>query len=212
MSKLTEFQERLINEMTKEFKELNEKNLNSNKFNLAKIQNCIDEENNFKKVIFKHNLKMIDSLNIFMLNEFKDFEKEFGEVIDIDYNFIKNPKYHENTLKSFIDGYKQNPLVSRKSTEINLYFKSKVISIPFADERFNYFDNAKYFKIHIDFKFENVGVQLFSGKIVQYPKIIGLQYNTNDWLRREHGNSYSSLNEMIQMHKEIQRQIVALVH
>jgi hypothetical protein len=214
MSKLTDFQEKLINDLRKEFDKLNVKNevsSSSNKFSFATIQNCIDEEARFREVVTKHNLKMIDAFKKMMLNEFKAFGKEFGKVIDLKYEYSSASSYVANTFDTFIDSCIKSPLNITKSNEMNLYLVSKVKFITYSESRWNYFNNAKYFTIHIDFKCENVSVELESGKKVVLPKIIGVQYLTSNWLKREDSKSYSSLDEMIQMDKEIQRRVVELV-
>jgi len=214
MSKLTDFQEKLINDLRNEFNKLNTKNeasSSSKKFSLATIQNCINEEEKFREVVSKHNLKMIDAFKKMMLKEFKEFEKEFGKVIDLKYNFSTSIHSNSNTFDYLFERISEKPLHIASSNETNVYLVSKVNFGNFCDSRWNYFNNAKYFQIYLDFKVEQVCIELESGKKVQLPKIIGVQYLTKDWLRRENASSYSSLDEMLQMDKEIQKKVVELV-
>ena len=209
MSKLTDFQEKLLNDLRKEFDKLNVKNevsTSSKRFSFDTIQNCIDEETKFKQVVSKHNVKMIEVFKKMILKEVKDFEKEFGKAIEIKFT-------HENikkTFDSFIDDHLNRPLDCSSSSEIEFFFVSKLKTHNY-DWKWDVFKKAVYFSKYLDFKCENVRIDLESGKSIVLPKIIGVQYLTSSWLYREKAKSYSSLDEMLQMDKETQRQIVNLV-
>ena len=55
-------------------------------------------------------------------------------------------------------------------------------------------------------------VTLESGKVVQAHKIIGLTYNTHEWLHRDRESckTFMTLDELIQSHKYTQQRIVEL--
>jgi hypothetical protein len=79
-----------------------------------------------------------------------------------------------------------------------------------GDSRYNYF-GGMYKDISVDFKREKVEFTLESGKIVNAYKIIGLQYNTENWLNRDRGHIYNTLDDMIQSNKQIQQSIIKIV-
>jgi hypothetical protein len=214
MSKLTDFQEKLLNDLRSEFDKLNvknEKQSSGKRFSIETIQNCINEEEKFKEVIAKHNLAMIETFKKVILNEFKAFKKEFGKVIDLEYNFCKYQSSKAESFEYFIDKNKKAPIVEHNSSEAIIYFVSKVKFIKYSEGRYDYFNGAKYFSLYLDFKRERVSITLESGKVVSFSKIIGVSYNTKDWLHRNDGEFYSSLDEAIQMNKTVQKQIVEIV-
>jgi len=219
MSKLTNFQEKLLNDLRSEFDKLNvknEKQSSGKRFSLETIQNCINEEEKFKEVINKHNLAMIETFKKVILNEFKAFKKEFGKVIDLRTDFStysQDPKenFKSGTFDFFIDRNKKYSLGERNSDEAKIYFVSKLKFIKYYESRYDYFNGAKYFSLYLDFKRERVSITLESGKVVSFSKIIGVSYNTKDWLHRNDGEVYSSLDEAIQMNKTVQKQIVEIV-
>ncbi len=212
MTNLTRFQEQLISDIQKEFTNLNSKkeaNSSGTKFSMATIENCINEEEKFIQVIDKHNLKMIDSISKMMLKEIKDFNKEFGKVIELKHNYSKY-KNVPNTFDKMVEVNKKSCKNDYHSHQTNLYFVSKVI-FNRSNDQWNHFNNADYRTYYLDFKRELVSITLESGKKVQLYKIIGSQYLTRDWLNTSNGNKYDSLDEMLQLDKEVQRDIVRLV-
>ena len=212
MSKLTEFQEKLIADIQKEFGKLNAKNESiggNKKFSMATIENCINEEEKFIEIIRAHNVKMIDTFSKIILKEVKDFNKEFGKVIDLKCDFSRH-NTPSNIVSTMVEANKGVPKQDYKSYECNLYFVSKV-KFTRSGDSYDIFNRANYVQYYLDFKREIVSITLESGKQVKLYKIIGVQYLTHDWLRREHAETYDSLNEMLQMNKNLQKQIVDLV-
>jgi glutamate synthase domain-containing protein 3 len=129
MSKLTDFQEKLLNDLRSEFDKLNvknEKQSSGKRFSIETIQNCINEEEKFKEVITKHNLAMIETFKKVILNEFKAFKKEFGKVIDLEYNFCKYQSSKAESFEYFIDKNRKAPIVEQNSSEAIIYFVSKL--------------------------------------------------------------------------------------
>jgi len=215
MSKITDFQEKLLHDLRSEFDKLNiknEKQSSGKRFSFETIQNCINEEEKFKEVINKHNLAMIETFKKVILNEFKAFKKEFGKVIDLEFNFCKYPQNSKaESFGYFIDKNIKAPFVEQNSSEAIIYFVSKLKFIKYCESRYDYFKGAKYFYLYLDFKRERVSITLESGKVVSFSKIIGVSYNTKNWLHRNDGECYSSLDEAIQMNKTVQTQIVDIV-
>lgn len=213
MSNLTNFQEKLISDIQKEFTKLNTKeevNSKGKKFSLATIENCINEEEKFIEIVQKHNEKMIATFSKLMLKEIKDFNKEFGKVIDLKHEFTKYANSTGGMFSYMVEANKKTPKNQYTSSETILYFVSKV-KFNRSNDQWNYFNNADYRQYYLDFKREKVSITLESGKIVQLYKIIGAQYLTKSWLHRENAEKYDSLEEMLQCNSEVQKSIVQLV-
>ena len=117
-----------------------------------------------------------------------------------------------HSLEKMVDRTKAQPWIDNKGYETELFFVSKTKVYGGGDSRWNYFGN-KYHKIFVDFKRQPVQVTLESGKVVSAYKIVGLQYNTNEWLHRDRDSfkTFTTLDEMIQSHKDTQQRIVDLV-
>ncbi len=90
-----------------------------------------------------------------------------------------------------------------------MFFVSKVKAYN-GDSRYDYF-GSKYKDISVDFKREKIEFTLESGKIADAYKIVGLEYHTHNWLHREKGYAYNTLDDMIQANKKIQQSIIELV-
>ena len=213
MTNLTKFQEQLISDIQKEFSKLNTKeeiNAKSKKFSMETINNCINEEEKFIDIVHKHNIKMVDAFSKIMLKEIKDFNKEFGKVIELKHDFTKYSSSQQGVFSYMVEQNKKSPKNSYNTYETNLYFVSKV-KFNRMNDQWNYFNNADYRTYYLDFKREQALITLESGKQVTLLKIIGAQYLTKDWLHRDNGKRYDSLDEMLQRDDEMQRAMVQLV-
>lgn len=213
MSNLTQFQEQLIFDIQKEFSKLNAKeeiNSKGKKFSIETINNCINEEEKFIDIVHKHNIKMVDAFSKIMLKEIKDFNKEFGKVIELKHDFTRYSSSQQGVFNHMVEQNKKSPKNSYNTCETKLYFVSKV-KFTRSNDEWNFFNNADYRTYYLDFKREKVSITLESGKQVTLCKIIGVQYLTKDWLRRDEGKRYDSLDEMLQRDDEMQRAMVQLV-
>jgi hypothetical protein len=145
--------------------------------------------------------------------DIKEFGKEFGKVINIQlgYNYPTSENQH-HTLENFIDANTKQSLSVHKSEEVILHFVSKRIKYNQGDSRYNYF-GYNYYAVYVDFKRENVSIVLENGKQVGVTKIVGLGYNTYNWLHRDNINNvkFSSLDELIQRHQPTQQNLAKLV-
>ena len=214
---LTKVQQGLVNGLINEFTKINPKPSNgTTRFSFDTINECLKEEERFNETIAKHNMTMMKVFVGQLNSDVKEFTKEFGKVVNVEMGF-KYPmdnhlnKYH-HTLESMVDKTKESPLQNNYSYETELFFVSKTKKYSRGDSRFDYFGNKEYHKVYVDFKRELVKVTLESGKVVQAYKIIGLQYNTNEWLHRdkENNRSCTTLDELVQSHKPTQQKIVEL--
>ncbi len=215
VANLTKVQQDLINGLVKEFTKINPKPTNGvARFSFETINDCLKEEERFLKTIAKHNQTMMKVFVDQLKSDIKGFEKEFGKVVGIEMGITYQNGNESNTLNSFLT-YNTKQILSRnESSEIRMFFVSKVKRYRSSESRYDYFNGKLYHGgIYVDFKREKVTTKLDSGKEVYAYKIVGLQYNTNDWLYRDkEGNrSFSSLDEMVQTHKPIQQRIVELV-
>lgn len=213
MSNLTQFQEKLISDIQKEFSKLNAKeeiNSKGKKFSMETINNCINEEEKFIDIVHKHNIKMVDAFSKIMLKEIKDFNKEFGKVIELKHDYTRYSSSQQGVFSCMVEQNKKSPKNSYNTYETKLYFVSKV-KFTRSNDQWNFFNNADYRTYYLDFKREKVSITLESGKQVTLLKIIGAQYLTKDWLHRDNGKRYDSLDEMLQRDDEMQRAMVQLV-
>ena len=216
MENLTSLQQSLINGLIKEFTKINPKPSNGvTRFGFDTINECLKEEERFKETIAKHNLTMMKVFVGQIKNDIKEFGKEFGKVVNIElgFRYPNNETYH-HTLDKMVERNKEKPLENNYSYETELFFVSKNKKYTDSDSRYDYFGGKKYHKVYVDFKREIVNVTLESGKEVRAFKIVGLTYNTNEWLHRDKENckTFMTLDELIQSHKPTQQRLVELVH
>lgn len=216
MANLTSLQQGLINGLIKEFTKINPKPSNGvTRFGFDTINECLKEEERFKETIAKHNLTMMKVFVGQLKGDVKEFTKEFGKVVNVEMGYKypdnNNQQYH-HTLEKMVDKTKEKPLDNNYSYETELFFVSKTKRYSRGDSRFDYFGNKEYHKVYVDFKREIVKVTLESGKEVRAFKIVGLTYNTHEWLHRdsESCKKFTTLDELIQSHKPTQQKIVEL--
>ena len=217
MENLTSLQQGLVNGLIKEFTKINPKPSNgATRFGFETINECLKEEERFKETIAKHNLTMMKVFVGQLKGDIKEFSKEFGKVINIElgYRYPMDNHLHNyhHTLDKMVDKTKENPLENNYSYETELFFVSKTKKYTDSDSRYDYFGNKKYHKVFVDFKREIVKVILESGKEVRAFKIVGLNYNTNEWLHRDRESckTFMTLDELVQSHKYTQQRIVEL--
>jgi hypothetical protein len=210
---LTSLQQGLINGLISEFTKINPKPTNGTKrFSFDTINDCLKEEDRFKETIIKHNATMMKVFINQLKEDIKEFKKEFGKVVDIEMGYFNNTnteRYY--TLESLIEQQTKQPLNDNNGTEIKMFFVSKTRNYGGSDSRYNYF-GKNYHGIYVNFKRERVGTTLESGKNVSACKIVGLTYNTHDWLNsdKDYAKKYATLDEMVQNNKTIQQKIVEL--
>jgi len=211
---LTSLQQGLINGLIKEFTKINPKPSNgATRFSFDTINECLKEEERFKETIAKHNMTMMKVFVTQLKGDIKGFEKEFGKVVNIELGYkYPNSEQQHHTLDKMLERTKEKPLENNYGYETRLFFVSKTKKYSSGDSRFDYFNNKQYHTIYVDFKRELVKVILESGKEVRAFKIIGLEYNTNEWLHRdkESCKTFMTLDELVQSHKTTQQKIVEM--
>lgn len=211
---LTSLQQGLINGLIKEFTKINPKPSNgATRFSFDTINECLKEEERFKETIAKHNMTMMKVFVTQLKGDIKGFEKEFGKVVNIELGYrYPNSVQDHHTLDKMLERTKEKPLENNYGYETRLFFVSKTKKYSSGDSRFDYFNNKQYHTIYVDFKRELVKVILESGKEVRAFKIIGLEYNTNEWLHRdkESCQRFMTLDELVQSHKTTQQKLVEM--
>jgi hypothetical protein len=212
-SNLTPLQQGLVNDLIKEFTNINPKPKaeGSKRFTLETIDECNREEQRFKDTITKHNLTMMKVFTNQFNEELKEFKKEFGKVLTTQIGHDRYGKPHA-TLDILSEMTKEKPLANNEYYEMNLFIVSKTKSYSGSDSRENYCDNMRYLQLYVDFKRERVVHKLESDKEVVVYKIVGLEYRrTFSYLHRDKTLNTSTLDELIQQSKDVQKIFVELV-
>ena len=212
-SNLTTLQQTLVNDLIKEFTKINPKPKaeGSKRFTLETIDECNREEQRFKDTITKHNLTMMKVFTNQFNEELKEFKKEFGKVLTTQIGHDRYGKPHA-TLDILSEMTKEKPLANNENYEMILFIVSKTKSYSGSDSRENYCDNMRYLQLYVDFKRERVVHKLESDKEVVVYKIVGLEYRrTFSYLHRDKTLNTSTLDELIQQSKDVQKIFVELV-
>jgi hypothetical protein len=107
---------------------------------------------------------------------------------------------------------KEKPLANNEIYEMELFIVSKTKQYSGSDSRYDYCNGKNHLQLYVDFKRERVAHKLESGKEVSVYKIVGLEYRrTFSYLHREKTINTSTLDELIQTDKEVQKMFVNLV-
>jgi len=211
-SNLTPLQQGLVDDLIKEFNRINPKPRaeGSKRFTLETINDCNREEERFKETITKHNLTMMKVFTTQFNDELKAFKKEFGKVLDVQIGHFGYSRPH-GTLDILTNATKEKPLANNEYHEMNLFIVSKTKRYSRGDSRYDYCDNMDYLRLYTDFKRERVIHKLESGKEVIVYKVVGLEYRAiYEYLHREKTINTSTLDELIQTNKEVQKKLVEL--
>lgn len=211
-SNLTPLQQGLVNDLIKEFNRINPKPKaeGSKRFTLETINDCNREEERFKETITKHNLTMMKVFINQFNDELKEFKKEFGKVLDVQIGHFGYGR-PDGTIDLLTNATKEKPLANNEIYEMSLFIVSKTKRYSGGDSRYNYCNNMNYLRIYTDFKRERVKHILESGKEVIVYKVVGLEYRAfYEYLHRDKTINTSTLDELIQTNKEVQKKLVEL--
>jgi hypothetical protein len=208
---LTSFQQGLVDDLIKEFERINPKPKvgGGKRFSFDTINECIQEEDRFKQTITKHNLTMMKVFLNQFEEELKAFKEEYGKVFDVQ---IGHSMYQDmrGTIEKLIEGTQEKPLSNNEYNEMYLFVVSKKRPYASSDSRYDYCNGMQYQRIFIDFKRDRVTHKLESGKEIVVYKIVGLEYRRYEYLHKDKVPNTSTLDELIQIDKEIQKSFVAL--
>ena len=211
---LTPVQEKLVNDLIKEFTKINPKPSanGKNRFSFDTIAECQREEERFIETIRKHNQTMIKLFEKQLNDEVKAFIKEFGKAftIQMGYSYRGQTNLHHD-LPTCIEKNKSYPQNNAKSYEVYLFIVSRTKAFN-GDSSFDRCNGRNYHKIVVDFKREQVQVTLESGKVVYAYKICGLVFKNNEYLYEDREGTIKTptLDEFIQTSKETQKKMVEL--
>jgi len=208
---LTSFQQGLVDDLIKEFERINPKPKvgGGKRFSFDTINECIQEEDRFKQTITKHNLTMMKVFLNQFEEELKAFKEEYGKVFDVQ---IGHSMYQDmkGTIEKLIEGTQEKPLSKNEYNEMYLFVVSKKRPYASSDSRYDYCNGMNYQQIFIDFKRDRVTHKLESGKEIVVYKIVGLEYRRYQYSHKDKVPNTSTLDELIQIDKEIQKSFVAL--
>ena len=218
MSNLTPIQQKLVDDLVKEFTKINPKPTTNGtkRFSFDTIAECQREEERFLSTIKKHNQTMVKVFEKQLADEMKAFTKEFGKQFTLQSGYTyRNQSEVRHGLDAFIDANKNgNPQNNANHKELYLFIvsKTKAYYESSSTNPHEYCNGKQYHTIYVDFKRERVGLTLESGKQVNAFKISGLVFKSNDYLYedRESCVKAPTFDEFIQKDKNVQRKLVEM--
>lgn len=216
MSNLTPLQQKLVDDLIKEFTKINPKPTTNGtkRFGFNTIAECNHEEERFLNTIKKHNQTMVKVFEKQLADDMKAFTKEFGKAFELKMGYIY-PNGNGTTQHGygdFIETNKNgNPQNCYNHKELYLFVVSKTKHYNGSESRYNYF-GKQYTQLYVDFKREKVAIKLDSGKEVYGWKISGLMFKSHEYLYHDRSGfiSVPTLDEYVQTSKDLQRRIVEM--
>jgi len=216
MSNLSDFQKKLINELTNEFDKLNPKQKVDNgvkRFSVGTINNCINEEEKFKQTMVKHNLTMLKVFVGQLKDDIKSFQKEFGKVFDFQVGLPKgNGVAVKKTIEELETATKNAPLYISNYNEVQLFIISKKKYLEKSStSTFDPCNGKLYTDCFVALKSVREKIVLESGKEVGFEKIVGLNYALyNHNYSSSNKQLFATLDGLIQGEKGMQQRMVNL--
>jgi hypothetical protein len=212
---LTSYQEKLIKELSAEFKKLNpkeEKVGGTNKFTLNTILACTSEEQNFKETVKKQNKAISLLLDKELKKQIKDFEKEFGKIAKVQLGtslngIIQKHDSYENMLNTCGGEFYGS------SAECYFNIVSKTKGFSSSDRRYDYCNGMAYMVIYLSYRTITDTLTLASGKVIRLERIVGFTFSLRDWLHKKEAmedEKANTLDELIQKSKRVQQDLVRL--
>jgi len=201
MKNLTPHQQQLVDEMIAEFSRINPKPSVDGKkrFSVASIDECNQEKNRFLKTMAAHNRAFLENAMPRMQEQFREFEKEFSEVVSI----YVGSRYNRHTFDSMNDSLLENLNESSSSyTEIRI--------VPKGNPK-EYEEDGKVAKLYAGIKSSRVSTTLLSGEKVYSSKYESIWwgpycYPSNDGWEK----TRESLDEFLQSNERLQQAIVKI--
>lgn len=217
MNPLTEFQTKLINDLTEEFARLNPivSENKGKRFSVETIEKSLNQKENFKISIKEFNKRISKSYTPIFLSEIDMVKKEFEKYLDIKIGVMySNTKINNNVETFFGDDCEYfHECTHPSARELYIFFTKKGSFNGDSALLSNYVVNEerRYVRIYCSFKFEKIGVVLECGEQIILNKIRGLKFSERDWLvKDEHKKSYSSLYELLNNSVDLQTKITNL--
>lgn len=210
MSKaLTALQNKLINELSKEFTRLNPPIGLGVKtpFSLKMIENSLEEEKKFISTISAHNVSMAKALKPSFEKQIKEITKEYSKLFNIS---VGNQYHNKKVCNDYDKAMLEDASEAKTTNQAIIFFGSKTKTN--TGWGYQYANGMQYVPIYCRFKTEKETLVLESGKEVSKQKIVGLTFCNNSWLYedRESANFSDTIEEFFQNNPEVQRQIIRL--
>lgn len=189
MTKLTAFQDQLIQSLQSEFARLNPQPVANRRFTIDAVKNDIQSEQAFRESIVSYNKTIAEQLQQNFYRQINAFNNEFAP-LDITWG---NWGDTDRACHMFVDDYSvKNP----HSSEIGLFFNG---------------DSANGgVQLYVLYDFEPVEIETTSNRIIMY-KITGLLWTRRSWVKRNDSGAamYKTFDEFIQNEKSFQQTITS---
>ena len=202
MSQLSEFQNKLIKDLTAEFERLNPKVTEStkpNRFSIEMIENCLSEKQRFIDSVNRYNVSIAKVLKKTFDSEVKKVAKELDKYFTIQNGSYYGKLLHDSDTYLFGGANKVS-----QGTQSQLY----IVSRTKKDEYYRATHNFVSLQIYCRFKLITDSVTLKSGEVVNMHKIIGLKFSDKDYLNDKSSYIADSLDSFIQNNQMIQRRLI----
>ena len=201
MKNLTPHQEQLVNDMIAEFTRINPKPSADGKkrFSVASIDECNQEKNRFLQTMAAHNRAFLENAMPRMQEQFREFEKEFSEVVSI---YVGN-RYGGYTFDSMNDS-----LLEKLNESLSSYTEIRIV--PKGKPK-DYDEDGRVAKLYAGIKLSRVSATLISGEKVYSSKYESIWWGpycfpSNDGWEK----TRESLDEFLQSNERLQQAIVKI--
>jgi len=202
MKNLTPHQQQLVDEMIAEFSRINPKPSADGKkrFSVASIDECNQEKNRFLQTMGAHNRAFLENAMPRMQEQFREFEKEFSEVVSI---HVGN-RYGSYTF----DGMNDSLLKDLNNSSSSSYAEIKIV--PNGEPK-DYEQDGRIAKFFAGIKSSRVSTTLLSGE-----KVYSSKYESIWWGPHYYPSSdgwektRESLDEFLQSNERLQQAIVRI--
>ena len=129
MKNLTNFQQKLVDDLINEFERINPKEVETNtkkRFDLNAINEVIGEEGRLIDTMKKHNQTMIKVFENQFKEEIKAFKKEFGKLFDFQIGYqLGNSEVTRNDVAEWLKYNNEHLISPNESGEMRLFIVSK---------------------------------------------------------------------------------------
>ena len=208
MENLSKFQQKLIKDLISEFSKISPKQKNVNgteRFSIATIDDCINEEDRLKKSMGKHNAMMKTTFVGQLESDMKEFGEEFGSVLDTQEGRHIMTQEGNRKMYSTIEDLKQG-----NGMTLYIVSKTKTLSQDSNDKgRLMACKGKQFLDIKVELKTEVVTTTLKSGQDICLRRIIGLNFYKDGYSSRDN-QKFSSLDNLIQGDSRVQQELVKL--
>lgn len=203
MKNLTPHQQQLVDEMIAEFTRINPKPSADGKkrFSVASIDECNQEKNRFLQTMAAHNRAFLENAMPRMQEQFREFEKEFSEVVSI---------HVGNRYGSYTFDCMNDSLLEKLNESLSSYTEIRIV--PKGNPKV-YDEDGKVAKLYAGIKSSRVSTTLISGEKVYSSKYESIwwgpyyypSHSPDGWEKTR-----ESLDELLQSDEKLQQAIVKI--